>query len=66
MAGVKPSQSSPVRWRRFLVKGTMWLSAEIVLGLIGLDTVADYSEFLTKTQMVERVSDAITTVTTLM
>ncbi len=34
------------RWQRFLMNGTVWLTAEIVLGLIGLDHLADYGEFL--------------------
>ena len=56
----------PVRWRKLLVKSTFWLSSEVLLGLMGLDTVADYSEFLTKSQMAHHLGDAIATMTTLM
>ena len=59
---IKPA----VRWRKFLVKGTFWLSSELMLGLMGLDTVADYSEFLTRSQVTSHIGDAIATVTTLM
>ena len=55
-----------VRWRRFLVKGTIWLSSELMLGLIGMDNLADYSEFLVQSRVANHVSAAITTITTLM
>lgn len=35
-----------VRWKKVLVKTTVWLSAEIILNLLGLDELADYSEFI--------------------
>lgn len=31
---------------RMLIHGFVWLTAEIVLGWIGLDDLADYGEFL--------------------
>jgi hypothetical protein len=34
------------RWKKVIVKVTAWLAAEIILNLIGLDSLADYSEFL--------------------
>ena len=34
------------RWKKLLVKVTAWLAAEIILNLLGLDSLADYSEFL--------------------
>lgn len=33
-------------WKALIVKLTVWLAAEIVLNLIGLDNLADYSEFV--------------------
>lgn len=56
----------PVRWRKFLVKGTFWLSTELMLGLIGMDTLADYSEFLTQNRVADHIGHAIATITTLM
>jgi hypothetical protein len=56
----------PVRWRKFLVKGTFWLSTELMLGVIGMDTLADYSEFLTHSRVVDHIGTAMTTITTLM
>ncbi len=35
-----------IRWKRLLTKALIWLAAEIVLNTIGLDTLADYSEFV--------------------
>lgn len=36
------------RCRHFLLKLFCWLIAEILLGLMGLDDLADYSEYLKK------------------
>ncbi|MGD1931598.1 MAG: hypothetical protein ACFB12_22085 [Leptolyngbyaceae cyanobacterium] len=62
----KETTKPSVRWRKFLVKGTFWLSSELMLGLMGLDTVADYSEFLTRSQAASHLGDAIATVTALL
>ena len=35
-----------VRWGIFISKAGFWLMAEVWLNLIGLDNLADYSEFL--------------------
>ncbi|MGQ4648622.1 hypothetical protein [Lyngbya aestuarii] len=35
-----------VQWKKILVKTSVWLTAEIILNLIGLDDLADYSEFI--------------------
>ena len=35
-----------VRWRKLLTKTLIWLVAEILLNFIGMDTLADYSEFV--------------------
>jgi hypothetical protein len=34
------------QWQKLFVKTTVWLAAEIILNLIGLDNLADYSEFI--------------------
>jgi hypothetical protein len=34
------------QWKKAWVKTAMWLVTEIVLNLLGLDNLADYSEFL--------------------
>ena len=35
-----------VRWKILLTKTLIWLVAEILLNYIGIDTLADYSEFV--------------------
>ena len=35
-----------VRWNKLLVNVAFWLTAEIVLTVLGLDTVADFGEFV--------------------
>jgi hypothetical protein len=62
MTQVEQGQA-PRRWRNFLVKSTVWLSSELVLGLIGLDTVADYGEFLMQNQMADHLTTAIAHIT---
>lgn len=34
------------QWQKILVKLTFWLIIEIFLNLLGLDSLADYSEFV--------------------
>lgn len=33
-------------WKVLIAKTSFWLVSEVVLGLCGTDTMADYSEFL--------------------
>jgi hypothetical protein len=40
-----------VQWKTVLVKMIIWLAAELILNLLGLDSLADYSEFLHKHEM---------------
>ena len=35
-----------IRWKTLLVRITLWLAIEIWLNFLGLDEVADYSEFI--------------------
>ncbi|MDJ0773011.1 MAG: hypothetical protein QNJ49_06205 [Mastigocoleus sp. MO_167.B18] len=35
-----------VLWRKLLLKTFVWLITELLLNLIGIDDLADYSEFL--------------------
>ena len=40
-----------INWNKLILNLTIWAIAEIALNFIGLDTLADYSEFLlTKNQ----------------
>jgi hypothetical protein len=35
-----------IRWQKLLVKMSFWLATEIILNLVGIDDLADYSEFI--------------------
>lgn len=35
-----------IHWKTALLKLIVWIAAEVVLNLLGLDSLADYSEFL--------------------
>ncbi len=35
-----------LEWKKILLKTTIWLAVEIMLNLLGLDNLADYSEFI--------------------
>jgi len=35
-----------IKWKKLLARVTFWLLVEISLNLLGLDNLADYSEFV--------------------
>lgn len=35
-----------VKWKKLLARVAFWLLTEILLNLLGLDNLADYSEFV--------------------
>ena len=35
-----------VQWKKLLVRTAVWLAAELCLNFLGLDEMADYSEFI--------------------
>lgn len=41
-----------VEWKKMVVKITVWVVAEIILNLIGLDNLANYTEFVYEQDMV--------------
>ena len=42
----RPMTKKPKTWQQVTYKTGVWLAAEIWLNLIGLDNIADYSEFI--------------------
>lgn len=46
----REKKETPMDIKNFAFKLTAWVASEIVLNLVGLDDVADYSEFLQKAQ----------------
>lgn len=43
-----------VHWKTLLVRTTFWLLVEISLNCLGLDDMADYSEFVFERNLVSR------------
>ncbi|AFZ30817.1 hypothetical protein Glo7428_2304 [Gloeocapsa sp. PCC 7428] len=35
-----------ILWKNLLIKTVIWLIVEIILSVLGLDNIADYSEFV--------------------
>jgi hypothetical protein len=35
-----------ILWKNLLIKTVLWLVVEIILSVLGLDNIADYSEFV--------------------
>ncbi len=48
-----------IYWRKLLSRIGIWLAAEILLSLIGLDNLADYSEYVFSDANVEFMSRGI-------
>ena len=53
-------QANLTNWKKLLFTITIWGVSEIVLGYVGLDNFADYSEFI-----LERRADIVLTLPTL-
>ncbi len=47
-----------VQWQKLWFKTILWLGAEILLTLMGLDDLADYSEFLYQQKQVASMEKA--------
>lgn len=50
-----------VRWKKLFFQTTMWLVAEVFLTCIGIDDLADYSEFhfIYRDDLTARLEDGI-------
>ena len=53
-----------LRWKKLLLNLSIWLTAEIVLTVLGLDNLADYGEFVIQSDVVFSLNDAVATLTT--
>ncbi|HIK29932.1 MAG TPA: hypothetical protein IGS17_04505 [Oscillatoriales cyanobacterium M59_W2019_021] len=42
-----------VRWKTLLIQGSIWLASEVLLTLVGLDDLADYSEFVFEKYLID-------------
>ncbi len=54
-----------VQWQKLFLKTSVWLTAEILLNVIGLDNLADYSEFMLNNQALSQVTEAFSNLITL-
>ncbi len=54
-----------VRWKKLFLKTSVWLTAEIILTVVGLDNLADYSEFVLQNQNITQVTEAFSNLITL-
>jgi hypothetical protein len=41
-----------VRWQKLLLTATFWLATEICFNFLGIDDIADYSEFIFNQQVI--------------
>ncbi|NJR61424.1 MAG: hypothetical protein HC769_22880 [Cyanobacteria bacterium CRU_2_1] len=48
-----------VQWNKLIARVAIWMMAEVMLNLIGLDTLADYSEFFFEHQESRFCSDSM-------
>ena len=44
-----------VKWRKLIIRGSLWLTLEIVLNCIGIDDMADYSEYIFERNQLVRI-----------
>jgi hypothetical protein len=43
-----------VKWKKLLAKAAVWLTAEILLNILGIDNLADYGEFIFEKDLVSQ------------
>ena len=53
-----------LRWKKLLFNLSIWLTAEIVLTVLGLDNLADYGEFMIQSNTIAVMNDAVAALTT--
>ncbi len=44
-----------VKWRKLILKGSLWLTLEIVFNCIGIDDIADYSEYIFERNQIAQI-----------
>lgn len=54
-----------VRWRKLFVETSAWVTAEVMLNVVGLDNLADYSEFVFQSKAMLGVTEAFSNLITL-
>ena len=54
-----------VRWRKLFVDTSAWVTAEVMLNVVGLDNLADYSEFISQSKAIADATEALSHLITL-
>ena len=54
-----------VRWRKLFVETSAWVTAEVMLNVVGLDNLADYSEFIVQSKALADATEALSNLITL-
>lgn len=54
-----PTTETPKKWRKTFVKVAAWATAEVMVNVVGLDTIADYAEFVSQNQIIANLSETI-------
>ena len=54
-----------VKWRKLFVETSAWATAEVMLNLVGLDNLADYSEFVFQAKAIADATEAFSNLITL-
>jgi hypothetical protein len=49
-----------MKWKTLIAKVAVWILLELILNFLGLDNLADYSEFLFQTRSISLTDSAIT------
>lgn len=45
-----------IRWKKLILRVGIWLTLELFFNFSGLDTIADYSEFIFERELVSLIS----------
>ena len=53
-----------LNWKKLLLNLSIWLTAEIILTVLGLDNLADYGEFIIQSNAAISLNDAVAALTT--
>jgi hypothetical protein len=54
-----------VKWRKLFVETSAWVTAEVMLNVVGLDNLADYSEFVFQSKAMLDATEAFSNLITL-
>ena len=56
---IEMAAAKRVRWNRLVANVTVWLVAEVILGMFGVDHLADYSEFIFHDRSMDALAEVV-------